>query len=584
MIVLNLQDKKEYQIEVSKNGENHMVCPVCSADRKKSKLKCFSFNYEKKAGRCNHCNVVLVEKRDFVPEPSYKRPVWNPQKVLLSEKVVEWFKARKISISTLLHFRITEGPEWMPQHKETVNTIHFNYFKNDELVNIKYRDGAKNFKLVSEAELIPYNLDSVICSKQVIWVEGEPDCLSVHEVGLRNVISVPNGATIGRNNLTYLDNVIDLFDDDTEHVLAFDNDNAGLSLTQEFVRRLGAANCSKVNWRDCKDANECLVTHGPSAVKEAIESRESFPVSGIFTASDINDEINDYYKNGLPKGCEIGIPEFDDLLKFHEGYITTFTGIPGHGKSEIVDFFTIRLNIMHQWKWGIYSPESYPLQLHFSKYAEKLIGKTFGFMNSGEIELTKKHFNENFFFIKPEEDSKLESILDKALFLVKKKGIRGLVIDAWNKIEHLWEGSETQYISRKLDELALFCERKCVHLFLVAHPTKILKDKNTGFYDIPNLYNINGSANFFNKTHNGISVYRNFGTGRSEIYVQKVKFKHWGTVGMAEFEWDWKTGRYYRYAPDYSNWISGENKQLNMNEFIEPKKNQIPLGTEEIPF
>ena len=587
MIVINLNTKNEYEIEVSKNGENHMTCPVCSADRKKSKLKCFSFNYEKKAGRCNHCNVVLVEKRDYVPEVHYKRPVWEPQKTNLSDRLVAWFKSRKISVSTILDFKITEGPEWMPQTQKEVNTVHFNYFRNGELINIKFRDALKNFKLVSEAELIPYNIDAVICAKQVIWVEGEIDCHSVHESGYRNVISVPNGATIGRNNLTYLDNVIDMFEEDTEHILAFDGDNAGLSLMQEFVRRLGASNCSKVSWRDTKDANECLVKYGPEAVRESIDSRVDFPVSGIFTASDIDSEIDDYHKNGLPQGCDIGLPEFDNLLKFHEGYITTFTGIPGHGKSEVVDFLTIRLNILHQWKWAIYSPENYPLQLHFSKYAEKIIGKSFNFMNQSELAAAKKLFNENFFFIKPEEDSKLESILDKALFLVKKKGIRGLVIDAWNKIEHLWEGSETQYISRKLDELALFCERKCVHLFLVAHPTKIQKDKNTGLYEVPNLYNINGSANFFNKTHNGISVYRNFTTGRSEIYVQKVKFKHWGQPGCVEMEWDWKTGRYYQHSPDHSNWITGSNKQLtiDVNKTIEAKKvYDIPLGDIEIPF
>lgn len=587
MIVINLEDKQEYDIEVQRDGENHMTCPVCSHTRKKPKEKCFSFNYNKKVGRCNHCNVVLVEKKEFKPEPKFKKPEWNPKLEILSGAAVNWFRDRKISASTLIHFRITEGKTYMPQVQKERNTIQFNYFKNGELINVKYRDGQKNFKMVSEAELCLYNIDAVINSKQVIICEGEMDALSFHEAGYRNVVSVPNGATIGRNNLSYLDNCIDLFENDTEFIIATDNDVAGNNLRDELVRRLGAENCYKVSFRDCKDANECLVKYGPSAIKETIDNKKPFPVSGIFTALDISEEIDDYFHNGLPAGCEIGIADFDKLLKFHPGYITVITGIPGHGKSEFTDFMMSLLNIKHDWQFGVYSPENYPLQLHFSKFAEKLIGKSFSRMNELELRLAKNYFNENFFFIKPEEDSKLDNILEKAKYLVKKKGIRGLVIDAWNKIEHNWVGSETQYISKELDKLAMFCERYGVHLFLVAHPTKIQKDKNTGLYEVPNLYNINGSANFFNKTHNGISVYRNFTTKRTEIYVQKVKFKHWGEPGQVELEWDWTNGRYYRYTPDSSNWITNQTQQseLHIPQKLTPLNQLIvPTGDEDIPF
>jgi len=598
MLVINLEDKKEYDIEVTRDGENAMPCPSCSKDRSKDKLKCFSFNYAKKVGRCNHCGVVLVEKREYIEPVRYKRPQFKPQSITLSDNVITWFANRAISVKTLNLFKITEGKEWMPQVQADRNTIQFNYFRNGELINVKYRDGEKNFKLVSEAELIPYNLDAVINSKKVIWVEGEMDCLSVHEAGLHNVISVPNGATVGKNNLTYLDNCIDLFTDDIEHILAFDNDIAGNCLRDEFVRRLGSEKCSKVTFLNCKDANECLVTYGRDAVKQAIEGRQEFPVTGIFTAKDLHDEIDDYYYNGLPKGAEIGIHDFDSHLNFHPGYMTVVTGVPGHGKSEFVDFVIARLNIAHKWPFGIYSPENYPLQLHFSKFAEKLIGKQFGMMNTAELGVAKKYFDENFYFIKPEEDSKLDSILEKAKYLVRKKGIRGLVIDAWNKIEHNWNGSETQYISKELDKLVMFCERYGVHLFLVAHPTKIAKDKQTGQYEVPNLYSISGSANFFNKTHNGICVYRNFTTGRSEIYIQKVKFKHWGKPGSVELEWDWKTGRYYRYTSDNLNWITGQYHQSAMQEPEEAPETSdrkliplsvaleqnIPTGEEEAPF
>lgn len=586
MIVIDLKTKLQYDITVNRTGENHMTCPVCSESRKKKTDKCFSFNYSKGVGRCNHCNVILVEKREL-EDHKYKRPEWKEEKTRLSEKAVDWFASRKISASTLIHFRISEGVEYMPQIQREINTIQFNYFENDDLVNIKYRDGKKNFKMVSEAKLIFYNIDAVRGCNEVIICEGEMDALSFHEAGFRNVISVPNGATIGRNNLTYLDNCVDYFLDETEFIIATDNDVAGNDLREELVRRLGVENCYKVTFNDCKDANECLIKYGREGIRQALENKKSYPVSGIFTANDISDEIDDYFHNGLPPGAEIGEKQFDELLKFHKGYMTTITGIPNHGKSEGLDYILLKLNILHKWKGGLYSPENYPLQLHFSKYAEKIIGKQFSKMNGAELAAAKKYFSENFFFIKPEEDNRLDSILDKTRYLIRKYGINFFVIDPWNKIEHEYRigESETQYISRILDKLTMFCEKNMIHLFLVAHPTKISKDKNTGLFEVPNLYSINGSANFFNKTHSGITFYRNFNNNETEVYVQKVKFKHWGNVGVARWKWDFWTGRYYSFdeQPDQSNWLGWKGKQTNMDKYIEPKTHVIP-GTEEAPF
>jgi twinkle protein len=72
----------------------------------------------------------------------YKKPKWI-NKTELSTKVVQWFEVRKISQNTLLKAKITDSIEWMPQTQKEENTINFNYFRNEELINIKYRDGKK---------------------------------------------------------------------------------------------------------------------------------------------------------------------------------------------------------------------------------------------------------------------------------------------------------------------------------------------------------------------------------------------------------------------------------------------------------
>jgi twinkle protein len=583
--VINLADRSEYVIQANKLGENIMLCPVCSHQRKKKTDKCFSFNLTKNAGRCNHCQVVLVEKKDKFEKRTqieYKRPLFKSG-TNYSLDAQKFFTARKISEKTLLDFKVSEGIEWMPKNKAEINTIQFNYFRNGELINIKYRGKSKDFKLFKDAELIFYNLDCTIDNETIIIVEGEMDCLTMAESGYKNCISVPNGAGIGKINFQYLDNCIESFSDKTQFVLALDNDGPGINLQNELARRLGFENCTYVRFKDCKDANECLIKYGIQGIIEAMSERKEFPIEGVFNANDITDDIYNYYNNGLPKGDGIGMAEFDMFVKFQPGYLTTITGIPGHGKSEFLDFILTRLNISHNWKIALYSPENHPLELHFSKFAEKISGKAFeGFnrISSDELKQMIDYHANNFYFINPSENFELESILAAVKSLVRKKGIKAFVIDAWNKLDHKYNGNETKYISEQLDKIVMFCEKNKVHCFLVAHPTKITKDKNTGLFEIPNLYSISGSANFYNKTSNGITVYRNFETNLTEVYIQKVKFKHWGQTGCCIFSWDRINGRYYKGMPNYDNWIKS-NKTENNEEFL----NQgIVINKDEAPF
>jgi len=589
--VINLADRKEYVIDVQKNGENQMTCPECSESRKKKTEKCFSFNLIKGAGRCNHCQMVLVEKKDFdkkTPYIDFKRPKFiKPSKY--TENCLKFFRSRLISEKTLLEVGVTESLEWMPKAKAEIPTINFNYFRNGELINVKFRGKNKDFKLFKDAELIFYNLDCTIDFETIIIVEGEMDCLALYECGFKNVISVPNGAGLGKINFDYLDNCIDFFSENTKFILALDNDKAGMNLQQELARRLGFENCSKATFKDCKDANDCLIKYGIKLTQDCINEAKEFPIVGVFNAIDIETDIYNYYNNGLPNGCGIGMSEIDMHIRFQEGYLTTITGIPGHGKSEFLDFLLCRLNISHDWKIALYSPENHPLELHFSKFAEKITGKPFEGPNRlSPLDLKEMidYHAKNFYFINPENDFGLENILDSVRQLVRKKGVKAFVIDAWNKLDHKYATNETKYISEQLDKITRFCEINKVHCFLVAHPTKIQKDKSTGKYEVPNLYSISGSANFYNKTANGLTVYRDYETGQTEIHIQKVKFKHWGKVGLVVLGWDFINGRYYKGTPNNDNWLTyNEPKEVQQNnDFLNKKNDLIVLSNKVDPF
>jgi twinkle protein len=309
-------------------GKTQGICPLCSSNRqpKHQKLKCASYDWERGLGTCHHCDSSFqlhTYQRKGSSQKTYIRPdalnVVEPKDI--TSKVFKWFESRGISQKTLDDLMVTEGPEFMPQTGKSENTIQFNYIIGDELINVKYRDGRKNFKLYKGAEKVFYNINSIVGFDTCVITEGEMDVLALHEAGITNAISVPNGATLNSNNLDYLDNCIDYFEDKEKVILAVDNDEPGQALQQELIRRLGAEVCFIASFEDCKDANEYLIKYGKEQLRNKINDARPVPLENVKTFKDIEDEITDFVKNGFKPGYQIGLPNFDDSLSLLLGYL-----------------------------------------------------------------------------------------------------------------------------------------------------------------------------------------------------------------------------------------------------------------------
>jgi twinkle protein len=571
-------------------GQDKVLCPKCSSDRKNKKDPCLSIDLGTGEYNChNQCGFkggVIKNRDSFVPKPKeYIKPVFN-NRTQLCNGMIKYFEGRCIYQQSLLDFKITESVRYMPKLEKEVNTINFNYFREGELVNIKFRPAKKAFVMVKDAELIFYNLDAIKDSEWCVITEGEIDCISFHQSGIKEVVSVPNGASKGAN-LEYLDNCIDYFSNKTKIIIATDNDEAGASLRDELARRLGYDICFKVDFGDCKDANEFLQAHGPEKLSKLIskDALVEFPMAGIITADMVWEDVEWLLEHGLKRGDITGVlDDFDKLVSFVPGQLMALTGIPNHGKSPFALLIMASLSLNAKWKWGIYSPEHKPLAIFLVKICELLLGKRarsgFGFAKS-EKDLAKDFISEHFIFIEPEDDNySLDSILDKAKRLVTRKGIRGLLIDPWNKLEHnMGKGdNETMYISKELDKVIKFNQRNSVFSIIIAHPTKIRKNLKSTLFEVPNLYDIAGSANWFNKVDIGVCFYRNFQTGMSEIYVQKIKYEHLGMQGMCEVKYNVNNSRFVNLNGgwDNSNWLLPKNAQVNIALFDQaPSKIEI---------
>ena len=530
-------------------GQVKTHCPNCRERRTNKRDKSLSCDLDTGLFHCHYCDwsgcAKEFDKRDSFMKKVYKRPVWR-NNTELSDKLVKWFEGRSIMQDTLKRMKIGEGVEYMPQAQKNMNTAQFNYFLGGELINTKFRTGNKYFKLIPEAELILWNIDAIRGQKECVITEGEIDALSYIQAGYEYAVSVPSGANA---NLGYLDNYIEEYLDDKEIIyIASDNDSKGMILRDELIRRLGAEKCRIVSFgEDCKDANEYLIKHGAYSLIQTLKNAKEVKLDGIFQVSDFEDSLDALFELGMQQGYTIGHENFDKLCSFETKRIMIATGIPGSGKSEFVDEIAERLNMRYGWKFGYFSPENMPLQIHASKLISKITGRVFhkNYLSASEYRQVKEYMEDNFFFICPEDNFSLDTILEKAKYLVKRRGIKALVLDPWNKIDHqMTVGvSETNYISKQLDKIITFSQRNDIFTIIIAHPVKKGRD-NSGKIEVPTLYDISGSANFFNKTDFGITSHRNRTEDVVEIHVQKVKFKHLGETGIAYFKYNFNNGRY----------------------------------------
>ena len=530
-------------------GKSQGTCPLCSSSRKpeNKKAKCASYDWERGLGTCHNCDSTFqlhTYKRKGRAERDYIKPEIQKVKAVV-DKTLEWFNTRGISKDTLDELKVSTGKEYMPQTGKPENTIQFNYYVGGELTNIKYRDARKNFKLYKGAEKVFYNIDSIVGHKDCIIVEGEMDVLALHEAGISNVISVPNGATLNTNNLDYLDNCIDYFEDKEKIIIAVDSDAAGQALQAELIRRLGAEVCYLATFDDCKDANEYLLKYSAKELLSRITNASPVPLENVTTFRDIEDEVTDFVRNGFKKGFQIGLSNFDNIFSTYTGQFITVTGIPSSGKSDFVDQMVVGYNKEYGWKTAFASPENAPTYLH----AHKLMRKVWGDMpNKGDIGGDKwnqvaDHVNNNFFFIDMERYT-LESVLRKGAELVKRKGIKCLVIDPFNKVRDVDCTTEdvNRYTMEYLTKIETFAKKYDVLVMIVAHPTKMYKNSE-GQIEEPTMYNIKGGGEWYDASYHGLLVHRDYEAKTTKVKVLKVKFQNLGENGAeAFFTWEPRSG------------------------------------------
>jgi twinkle protein len=545
-------------------GDQKLMCPRCSHLRRNKADPCLSLTIKPDGAvwKCHNCEWSggasdRPSHERYHAQPPRKPPVRIDRRPeALPAQALTFFADRGISEDALRFADVG----WSTAR----NSVMFPYRKPGDtaLVNAKFRKLPKDgFSQIKDGEKVYWLLDKLdpAIAPDLFIVEGEMDALSLIEAGVPNVLSVPDGApkTVGHGDqhakkfsfVSACDEWIQPFE---RIVLAVDADGPGEALGEELARRYGKDRCWVVKWPvGIKDANEYLIEHGKVALAEWCRRSKPWPIDGLYDVSDYRDAVLSLFWKGRARGTSTGFPSLDGLYTVAPGQLTVVTGIPNNGKSEWVDQIMVNLAKRDGWTFGICSFENEPPD-HISKLIEKWVTMPFWDgppprMTSYNVEAAMDAMDEHFHFIRNQRDEgpTIQWILDKARQLVKRQGILGLVIDPYNEIEHRRPGNmtETEYVSFMLAELTRFAKLHAIHVWFIAHPAKMKAD-DRGKVPVPGLYDISGSANFVNKTDNGVVIHRGEVEGTTDVFIRKIRHKWVGQRGRATLSYDRVTGVY----------------------------------------
>jgi twinkle protein len=580
------------EVKGSQGGVKKTTCPACSHTRKKKKDPCLYVNFESGVAKCYNCERLSFRDegvQDIKREYTLPPQEWRNY-TALHDKVVEFCEGRRIRQSTLMHFNVTQEAVYMPQRERKVNAITFNYFENTTIVNKKYRDLQKNFTQSKGGKPIFYNINSVIGSEKVYIVEGEFDVMAMYEAGIKNCISLPSGAN---DNDDYWTNSKTYLSDVKEFIIAVDNDEKGLIIREKIAQRLGRYRCSFIEWKG-KDANDDLIS---GDIYNSVANAKRFPVGGTFNSEDLFDGILELYEKGLPDTLWPKKAAFGDMYKkfsVMRGHLVVGTGIPSHGKSTFTEWLVLNLIDEYDLKTSMFSPEHSPLALHMANLAQQAVGKPFFGSIDGVEKCTKedlqrfKEWSKERLYLTTAENGQFATwdwLFTKFEEQIYTYGIDVFVIDAFNKVILPSGMNKKDAIDEQLTKLTQFAQLHNVVIFLIAHPTKMGTDEK-GKQKIPTLYDVSGSADFRNQTHDGYTIHRVWDNiesgieGYTSFYNGKTKMAFQGEIGAEiRFKYHLPTRRYYvegcdPYHLDLTQKGGREPIDFNADEYIEPKKLQ----------
>lgn len=543
---------------------DRIACPACTAERRSKGKKDLTVTPTKDGVvyRCFHCErsgIVRYKNSTKREVPVAVDKVVNPT---FAQEVVDYFRKRGISERVIKHFDLYTCDTYFGQAGGKLKSIGFPYFSSNKPGEKPY--GSK-IRAISEKYFVCdtplsslFGVQRVDLEEEshIVICEGEMDALSFEESGVMNAVSVPNGASslaklpeIGsqRDTMGFLWKHKEIIEKAARIYLAVDTDEPGQKLEEELARRIGKHKIWVIRYPEgCKDANEVLTRFGGETLLSSFMAAEPYPIAGLYSPEKFFGELDKLYEEGFGGKVSCGFKGVDELYSATPGLLTVVTGVPGSGKTTFINQIMINMarndpSHIH----GVCSFET-PPYVHIAQLAEMVTEKTFlqesygQRMTREELETAKEWISRHFKFFYQDSGVKasIASIMERLRVAIFRWGIKSVVIDPYNYIEKPKSlDNETAWIDEILTEFRLFAQANDLHIWFVAHPTKMVMQAD-GNYQVPKGYSIAGSAAWYSKADFGLTVYRDNAANRTRIVNWKTRFNWLGREGETELFYD----------------------------------------------
>lgn len=445
---------------------------------------------------------------------------------MLSERHIELLEKRGLDPEIPVRFHVeSEDRQW----------IRIPYFVGDDVVNWKYRTlfGEKRFRQDEGARKTFWNFNAItdlsLADQPLIVTEGELDAFAAIQAGFARVVSVPDGApaqAVGDDDrgakYSYVREAEPALRDVRGIVLATDADAPGVNLMNDLALRLGKARCRWVQYPNgCKDLNDVLREGGEAAIRDVIAGARWVRVDGVYRMSELPPITR-------ADALDCGMPGLGDHYRLRLGDFVVLTGIPSHGKTQFVGDLCCRMAEAHGWDTAFASFESTAQTDHRRMLRTWYLEAHPDAVSEARRKEADQWIDRHFTFLVPDEDEDVTVawLLEKAAAAVLRHGARIVVVDPWNEMDHLRPDNVTreEYTGIAIKQFRRFARKYRVHLIVIAHPTKLHKERSGGA-PVPTLYDIADAAHWANKCDVGLVISRSGESTETRLRVAKVRFE-----------------------------------------------------------
>ena len=485
-----------------RRGEEALLkCPWCADKEKK-----FSINLTSGLFQCFHQNSCGVKGSFFEFQKNLgDKPVSNREKDIFrntptkksyakpkvkieqpTDAVIEYLHSRGFTDETIKYFGVGS---------EKGEAVSIPYYRNGELVNIKYRSiKEKKFWAIKDAELILFNRDNIE-RESLIICEGEFDAMALHQYHLE-AVSVPGGA----GNLQWVESEWEYLETFPAIYLCYDTDTAGQQGARDLAVKLGEWRCKLVTL-PYKDANECLKKKVPEAdMITCFTKATDFSPDTLVEPMFFVEDIQALFRQGTKMfGTATPWKALDNLLKgWRDGELTIWSGRNGAGKSTILNQVFLDLAVKNV-RSCVYSGEMSParyLRWAIIQHQEN------DAPHPDKIHASLAWMSEKVYILNVTSGIEPDKLLSDFEYAARRYGVKHFFVDSLMKISFKAQDEYRQQHDF-MNRVISFAQKHKVHVHLVAHPRKTETDDDT-----PGKVDVKGTSHITDLADNVIVLHR----------------------------------------------------------------------------